>query len=105
MLLIIWQLQVINDETIGVSYSFSNYQFYTLFGMVNDMHIRVIQWSDVWGGIKLEAHSNNRLGLKDYGSNIKLIKSLYEHVENKTQGVNRSMLLWEHSQLPNLSEN
>lgn len=80
----------------GVSYHFSSFGAYSLFGMMNDVFIRVIECNDVWGGVKLEAHSNIRLGLKDYNSNIKIIESLYKFIEAKTTGYNRSFLLCEH---------
>ena len=32
-----------SDNRTGLSYSFSNYNFETLFGVVNDMHIQVIE--------------------------------------------------------------
>ncbi|CAI2377505.1 unnamed protein product [Moneuplotes crassus] len=82
-------------DIIGYSFSFSYFDFKTLFGMVNDLHIRVIECSDVWGGVKLEAHSNIRLGLKDYGTNIKFISSLYKYIEERTTKYNRSKLLCE----------
>ena len=75
----------------GYSYYFSNYKAYSLFGMMNDVFIRVVECSDVWGGVKIEAHSNIRLGLKDYGSNLDIIKDLYSFVDKETsKDVNRS---------------
>ena len=84
-----------NDiHSSGISYHFSEYKLHSLFGMMNDVFIRVVECSDVWGGVKIEAHSNIRLGLKDYGSNIDIIKDLYSFADKETsKDVNRSFLL------------
>ena len=90
------KFKVIKNDDIhsyGASYHFSEYKFHSLFGMMNDVFIRVVECSDVWGGVKIEAHSNIRLGLKDYGSNIDIIKDLYSYVDKETsKDVNRSFL-------------
>jgi len=85
-------------EYVGNSYHFSNHKFATLFGMINDIHLQVIECDDVWGGVKLEAHSNLRLGLKDYDGNLDIIESLYKHIQMRTQNLNVSYLLCEHRQ-------
>ena len=48
-----------------------------MFGLMNDVFIRLVSCSDVWGAFKVEAHSNIRLGLKDYGTNIEILQNLY----------------------------
>jgi hypothetical protein len=87
-------------QSIGTSYYFPSYSVHSLFGLMNDVFVRVVECNDVWGGVKLEAHSNIRLGLKDYNSNLQIIDSLYAFVANKTEDLNRSYLLCEHQPIP-----
>jgi hypothetical protein len=85
-----------DERMVGINYHFSNYGSSSLFGMVNDVFIRVVECSDVWGAVKLETHSNIRLGLKDYDTNLEILDSLYAFIESRTRNINQSPLLWEH---------
>lgn len=88
-----------NLTWIGNEYYFSHFQASSLFGMMNDAFVRVVECDDVWGGVKLEAHSNIRLGLKDYDTNLAIIESLYSFIERNTVNANRSYLLCEHARV------
>ena len=54
-------------------YFFSSYTPRSLFGIINDVAIKVQPCTEVWKAFRVEVQSQTRVGLKDYGTNLAII--------------------------------
>ena len=85
-----WLVRYETDDKL--QYQYLIYSITNSLGIMNDVAIKIDNCQDVWSTTAVSIQSQLRLGLKDYGSNYRIIEGIINYLQFKAGENQRNYL-------------